>query len=188
MPVQSPINAEHVGAVVLTHMNIPPGPCPACGHSMAMGQPVCLGCGHDRVSGKNIRMPRERTQLRRIVTGTPIGFLLSTVTAAVLVAMLARGSTAFTRLYIIAAALVALTASFLLLRAVLADPPGFWERLIDAARFSYIFETLLGNRGPAGMQCLVVLASVMIGLSLWLDASLPADQWLIVDAAATASP
>lgn len=158
-----------------THLNIPPGPCPGCGASLRMGQPVCISCGYDRVRGVNLNDKPPRPPLWKLALATPVGFLLTTNSSAIGFAFLADGSPMLVRIYVIATMVIGLITARLVAKDYAADPPGFWQMWSDTAHDWYMLDKLLGDDGPAGMQCLVVLTVVMTIASVALYTGLPPE-------------
>ena len=144
-----------------------------------MGQSTCFGCGYDRMNERNIYEKPERGPLWKRFVLSPIGFMLTTCGLAWFIAFLIYGNPALTRVYFVVGACTVLVTLFLIIMAIYADPPAFWEVCCERARDWYTWDILLGDRGAVGMQSLVVLSCVLIGCGIWLETGLPKSQRVI---------
>lgn len=169
-------------------INIPPGPCPSCGKSLAMGQSTCFGCGYDRMLERNINEKPERGPLWLRLINAPIGFMLLTGGLAWLIAFLIYGDPSLTRAYFVVGTCIVLVTIVLIIKAIQSDPPGFWQVCYDRARDWYTFDILFGDRGAVGMQSLVVLSCVIVGCGVWLETGLPEAERIIAPALGIENP
>ncbi|MEO1535259.1 MAG: hypothetical protein AAFS11_06845 [Planctomycetota bacterium] len=156
-----------------THLNIPPGPCPSCGKSLQMSQAVCFACGFDRVAGKNINDTPSPGPLWKRALGTPKRFLITTNSAAIILAVLTDGQPPLVRMYAIATILVAVVTAFVYSQHYANEISTPWAFFQPDAHDLYVDAKLFGKHGPWGMQCMFVLSAVMTITSIVLMVNLP---------------
>ena len=134
------------------------------------------------MSGVNIHDKPPRPAWWRYVLCTPIGFMLTTIAVAALLAFLADGNDLLTRGYFVLTTTVVFVTILLAFKSAAANPPSWSVFYSDWAEQSYLYDMFLGDEGPVGMQSLIVLSCAMVGLSVWLESGLPEDQHIIASA------
>lgn len=140
-----------------------------------MGQPICIGCGYDRVRGVNINDTPPKPPLTKRLLTTPKGFLLTSISAAIVLAVLTDGQRPLVWAYAITTGVVVVVAAFVYWMHYLGEMSPVWNFLYPDAHDLYVANKLFGRDGPWLMQCLVVLALVMVVVSAILFATLPPD-------------